>query len=125
MDNMKRRDYMSYEYEIASLMIKIDAKEEEIQRLNTFIRQIREIGSHGNAIGLSQLKIEESVWRDITTNRSRSLQSHFNDVKSGIGSKIDRMCQKAEEKKERIQSRIEQLEADIKMYRKKALKGGS
>lgn len=113
---------MSYEYEIANLVSKIHAKEEEINRLDTFIRQMREIASHGRSIGISQLEIQSGEWRDITTNRSRSLPNHFNDVKSEIVSKINQICQKAEEKKQHIQSRIHHLEANIEMYRKKALK---
>lgn len=116
---------MGYEYEIANLLNKIRAKEDEIARLNVFIRQMRGISNQGSSMLLNQLEIRSSEWCDITTNRACSLPVHLSDVKSGIVLKVDRMCQKAEEKKCRIRGQINQMETDVKMYRAKALKGDS
>lgn len=115
---------MCYEYEIANLLNKIRTKEEEIDRLNGFIRQMHGIASHGRSIGLDHLEIQKAEWCDITTNRSRSVAPHFNDVKNEIASEVDRMCQKAEEKKQEIQRQIYQCEQSIQNYRLKSLEEG-
>lgn len=101
---------MSYEYEISSLRHQIDVREEEIDRLNAFIRKLNEIAKNGSRISVDRLEVRQSEWRDITMNRSRSLPNHLHDVKSEILSKINEMCQKAEEKKQERQRQIHQCE---------------
>lgn len=111
---------MSYEYEISSLRCQIGAREEEINRLNSFIRCVNEISGNGSRIPVERLELLQSEWRDITTNRSRSLPDHLHDVKREMLSKMDRMCQKAEKKKQEIQRQIHQCEQSIQNYRLKA-----
>lgn len=115
---------MNYEYEISSLKRQIDAKEEEINRLNSFIRGVNEISGNGSRIPVERLELRQSEWRDITKNRSRSLPDHLHDVKSEMLSNMDRMCQKAEEKKQEIRRQITQCEQSIQSYRLKALEEG-
>lgn len=115
---------MSYEYEISSLRHQICAREEEIERLNAFVRELDEISGNGSRIPVDCLEVRQSEWRDMTTKHSRSVPERLDGVKSEMLLKMDRMCQKAEEKKQEIQRQIHQCEQSIQNYRLKALEEG-
>lgn len=113
---------MDYGYEIANLRNQIGMKQEDVDRLNVFIKRMHDILSQGSGIEIARTEVIQSEWRDMTTNRAQSLPAHLNDVKQEVRVRVNQMCQKAEEKKQKLQSQINQYEQSIQQYRLKALK---